>query len=83
MNMAILQGERVILPRFLDLVRDFWQIASESTPTFVMGTDVTEAFHQVPLHPSEQAFAVASVAGVFYYVFRVLVFGSGSAPTVW
>ena len=48
----------------------------------LMGTDVTEAFHQVPLHPSEQAYTVASVAGVFY-VFRVLVFGSGSAPTVW
>ena len=81
-NMAILQCELVILPRLLDLVRDVRQIASESTPTFLMGTDVTEAFHQVPLHPSEQAFTVASVAGVFY-AFRVLVCGSGSAPTVW
>ena len=73
-NVAILQGERVVLPRILDLVRDVQQIATESTPTFLMGTDVTEAFHQVPLHPSEQAYTVASVAGVFY-VFRVLVFG--------
>ena len=81
-NMPILQGGRVVLPRLLDLVRDVQQIATESTPTFLMGTDVTEAFHQVPLHPSEQAYTVASVAGVFY-VFRVLVFGSGSAPTVW
>ena len=81
-NLAILQGERVIMPRLLDLVSDVRQIASGSTPTFLMGTDVAEAFHQVPLHPSEQAFTVASVAGVFY-VFRVLVFGSGSAPTVW
>ena len=81
-NMAILQGERVVLPRFLDLARDARQIATESTPIFLMGTDITEAFHQVPLHPSEQAYTVASVAGVFY-VFRVLVFGSGSAPTVW
>ena len=71
MNLAILQGERVILPRLLDLVRDVRQIASESTPSFLMGTDVTEAFHQVPLHPSEQAFTVASVAGVLY------VFSSG------
>ena len=81
-NMAVLQGERVVLPRLLDLVRDVRQIATESTPTFFMGTGVTEAFHQVPLHPSEQAYTVASVAGVFC-VFRVLVFGSGSAPTVW
>ena len=80
--MAILQGERVVLPRLLDLVRDVQAIAGGSNPTFLMGTDVTEAFHQVPLHPSEQAYTVASVAGVFY-VFRVLVFGSGSAPTVW
>ena len=55
-NMAILQGERVVLPRLLDLVKDVRQIASESTPIFLMGTDVTEAFHQVPLHPSEQAY---------------------------
>jgi len=81
-NLAILQGERVVLPRLLDLVRDVQAIAGGSNPTFLMGTDVTEAFHQVPLHPSEQAYTVASVAGVFY-VFRVLVFGSGSAPTVW
>ena len=81
-NTAIQQGERVVLPRLLDLVRDVQEIASGSAPTFLMGSDVTEAFHQVPLHPSEQAYTVASVAGVFY-VFRVLVFGSGSAPTVW
>ena len=47
----------------------------------ILGTDVSEAFHQVPLHESERQFIVA-LAGK-YYVFKVLVFGSSSAPTVW
>ena len=81
-NMAILQGERVVLPRLADLVRDVQHVSRTSTQVYLMGTDVSDAFHQVPLHPSEQAFTVASVAGRFF-IFRVLVFGSGSAPTVW
>ena len=82
-NMAILQGERVVLPRLLDLVRDVQQIATESTPTFLMGTDVTEAFHQVPLHPASRRTQWHQLPACSTYVFRVLVFGSGSAPTVW
>ena len=47
----------------------------------MLGADVSEAFHQVPLHESERQFAVAALGGK-YYVFKVLVFGSSSAPTV-
>ena len=44
--------------------------------------DIMDAFHQLPLHPDEQHFTVVLFDGV-YYVSRVLVFGSASAPTVW
>ena len=40
------------------------------------------AISLVPLNPEERRFALASVDGRVY-VFNVLVFGSGSAPTVW
>jgi hypothetical protein len=46
------------------------------------GTDVADAFHQVPLHPLEGRYTVAVFESRFYY-FTVLVFGSASAPTVW
>ncbi len=82
-NLAIQPSERVVLPRLLDFVSDIRCLSGVSNePVYLLGTDVSDAFHQVPLHRDEQAYTVASVAGVFY-VFRVLVFGSGSAPTVW
>eukprot|EP00969_Alexandrium_andersonii_P373419 15483982-Alexandrium_andersonii.AAC.1 len=47
-----------------------------------LGTDVANAFHQVPLSPDEQMFTVVILQGMYYF-FRVLVFGAASAPTVW
>ena len=49
---------------------------------WLFGTDISDAFHQVPLHPDEWRFTAAAFQGKFY-VFKVLVFGSASAPTVW
>jgi hypothetical protein len=48
----------------------------------LLGADISDAFHQVPLHPSERRFTLAAV-GNYVYEFQVLVFGSGSAPTIW
>ena len=82
-NLAVRQGERVILPRLSDVVADLRELAgTNKTGAFLLGTDVSEAFHQVPLHESERQFTVAALGGK-YYVFKVLVFGSSSAPTVW
>ncbi len=46
------------------------------------GLDVSDAFHQIPLKKNEWKFTTVSCNGKFY-LFKVLVFGSGSAPTVW
>ena len=82
-NLAVRQGERVVLPRLSDVVADLRELASLDTERMVLlGTDVSEAFHQIPLHESERRFTVAALGGK-YYVFKVLVFGSSSAPTVW
>ena len=56
--------------------------ATNRGEAFLLGTGDPEAFHQVPLHESERQFAVAAFAGK-YYIFKILVFGSSSVPTVW
>ena len=82
-NLAVKQGERVVLPRLSDVVADLRELSAPGKEdAFMLGTDVSEAFHQVPLHPSERRYTVASLGGRFF-VFKVLVFGSSSAPTVW
>ena len=48
----------------------------------MFGTDIADAFHQIPLHPTEHKYTAAKFGDQFF-VFRVLVFGSASAPTVW
>ena len=72
-----------MLPRLSDVVADLRELSAPGKEeAFMLGTDVSEAFHQVPLHPSERQYTVAALGGR-YYVFKVLVFGSSSAPTVW
>ena len=87
-NGAVSQGERVVLPRLYDLVRDARALAQDhpdpagDRTQVLLGIDIEDAFHQIPLRGDEQRFTLASIAGRIY-VFRVIVFGSGSAPTVW
>jgi hypothetical protein len=80
-NSLVHQGERIILPRPLDVVDDARALHGPGGLLF-FGTDVADAFHQVPLHPLERRYTVAVFESHFYY-FTVLVFGSASAPTVW
>jgi hypothetical protein len=84
-NSVLAQGERIILPKLSDLAQDVVELAGSGrsgTDVRLLGTDITDAFHLIPLHESERRFTLAAV-GDAVYEFRVLVFGSGSAPTVW
>ena len=50
--MAILQGERVVLPRIADIVDSIREMGSRdglSPDVYLLGTDISDAFHQVPL----------------------------------
>ena len=80
-NAQIRAGERIVLPRAVDLVNDIVQ-ASAFGDVELIGVDISDAFHQIPLHASERRYTVACFQGKFY-LFVVLVFGSKSAPTVW
>jgi hypothetical protein len=84
-NSRVHQGERIILPRILDVAQDVLDLCKLLRPgedIYFFGTDVSDAFHQIPLRRNEWKFTVAEFAGK-YYIFTVLVFGSASAPTVW
>ena len=84
-NAITLQGERVVLPRILDLVNSIAELATAlgvGETISLLGTDIADAFHQVPLSSQEWKYTAAAL-GDDIYVFRVLVFGSVSAPTVW
>ena len=83
-NECIRQAERILLPRPTDFVQallELWRLAP-ADGLVLFGCDVESAFHQVPVHPSEWKHAVTYLGGS-YFVFKVLVFGAASAPTVW
>ena len=84
-NSLIRLGERIVLPRFSDLLEDIQAGNRAPRPgndVFLFGTDISDAFHNVPLHKSEKKYTITIFQGK-YYAFNVLVFGSASAPTVW
>ena len=84
-NLVILQGERVVLPRIADIVDSIREVGvddGQSQDVYMLGTDISDAFHQVPLDGREWQYTAAAFRGKIY-IFKVLVFGSVSAPTVW
>ena len=84
-NEAIRQGERTILPRLLDIIRDALELAQFlglGEDLGFYGIDIAGAFHNIPIHTGEKRFVCAMFEGVDY-VFDVTIFGSRSSPTVW
>ena len=54
-NTLVRQGDRIILPRVSDVLEDRAELQVGLTPTeelYVFGTDVSDAFHQIPIHLS-------------------------------
>ena len=69
-SLAGFQGRRGSpRPRVIDVLDDLtdlhWQLAPGER-LYLFGTDVSDAFHQVPLHPEERPFTAASVSGRVY-----------------
>eukprot|EP00969_Alexandrium_andersonii_P208620 9214057-Alexandrium_andersonii.AAC.1 len=67
------QGERIVLPRISEVVVDAIDPlrAHGSDQVSFLGTDVADAFDQVPLSPDDHKFTVVVLRGK-YYDFRVL-----------
>ena len=84
-NGLVSQGERVLLPRLLDLVRDAVALSAschQGETVTALVVDIEGAFHNVPHRASEKRFVCAQAFGA-YYIFDVSVFGAKSAPTIW
>ena len=60
---------------------DMGSLLEDGDELWFFGLGVTDAFHQLPLRQNEWKFTAVSFGGKFC-IFEVLVFGSGSAPTV-
>ena len=75
----------MVLPRLADAVDDSIAVQKQAPPgsdVEYLAIDIADAFHNIPLHSSEQPFATALVGGTFV-VFTALAMGSRSAPGVW
>jgi hypothetical protein len=93
-NSFMRQGGRIILPRVSDFIEGilldvYGSVGVYNQPQFredssiwLFGIDISDAFHRIFLDNREKRFAVASINNKLW-VFRCLVFGSGSAPTAW
>ena len=88
-NKACNQGERIILPRLLDVVASLLAAYKRGRSPYLAGVDVRDAFMNIPAG-KDRKFTVAAVprrrnkrAGHDLVVFNTLVFGSASSPTLW
>ena len=82
-NNAAALGERIVLPRIQDAVEDALGVAAlQQGELEWMVLDVEDAFHNIPIFPSERKFACCKVQDTFV-VFRVLCMGGKASPTIW
>ena len=87
-NKACHQGERIILPRLLDVVASALSSYRRGRPPYLAGVDIKDAFMNIPAG-ADRRFTVAAVPGSRnrpgkrHRVINTLVFGSASSPTIW
>ena len=82
-NEAASLGERIVLPRLQDAVEDALGVAAlQAGDLEWMVLDVEDAFHNIPIYPTERKFACCKVRDTFV-VFRVLCMGGKASPTIW
>lgn len=81
------QGERIILPRLLDLASGALKAFRMGKEAWVVAIDIKDAFMNIP--SGADKFMTVAVAPDLHgkdqqlVVFDTLVFGSGSSPTLW
>ena len=79
------QGERIILPRLLDVVQSCLMVMRKGKTPVLAAVDIQDAFHNIPAG-SDKRFTVAQAdleEGPMHVIYDVLVFGAKSSPTIW
>jgi len=85
-NMCCHQGERIILPRLLDLAAGALEGYRDHQPCWVAAIDIKDAFLNIPAGKDRFALTAAKPKRKpqdELQVFDTLVFGAASSPTVW
>jgi hypothetical protein len=77
-------GERIVLPRGCDLVRDILDLQELGPGSLELFTaDVSDAFLNLPVMESERGYTVIKLSDGTYASYRGVPFGLASAPLLW
>ena len=87
-NSCCHQGERVLLPRLLDLAASAVKGMRNGKPVWIAAIDIRDAFMNIPVMKDRFATAAAKPKAsvgdpMEVVIFDTLVFGAASSPTVW
>ena len=85
-NHCAVVRERVVLPRLKEALGDAVHLLHHAGPGHeveAMVADFKDAFHTLPVHPSEKPMGVAKAYDDEYIGFNTVVFGGVSSPLVW
>ena len=87
-NTVCNQGERILLPRLLDLAADVITQYRRDTDPWIAAIDIRDAFMNVPVAGDRFALASAIPGDENseehnIVIFDTLVFGAASSPTIW
>eukprot|EP00435_Cladocopium_sp_Y103_P060710 s216_g22.t1 len=83
-NGMSVSGERIVLPRGCDLVRDVLDIQELGHGAIELFTaDFVDAFLNLPIAQGERGFAIIKLSDGQYASYRGVPFGLASAPLLW
>jgi len=82
-NATVSLTERIVLPRIQDAVDDASELLRQNRGDLEwLVLDIADAFHNIPMLPSERKFTCGKVGDKFI-VFEVLCMGGKSSPNIW
>ena len=87
-NACCCQGERILLPRLLDLAAGAIDGYKKGNKCWLACIDIRDAFMNIPIMKERYAVTAAKPTAqvnspMEYVIFDTLVFGAASSPTIW
>ena len=82
----VVAPERIVLPRLRDVLIDavtLLQKREHHEQVEAMVADFDDAFHSLPIHPDEEKYCVARIAGDRFRVSKMVMFGGVASPLTW
>ena len=76
-------GERIVLPRGCDLVKDVLALARQGGPLELFTADISDAFLNLPVAEPERGYAVVRIGPGRFGAYCGVPFGLALAPLLW